>query len=583
MNQGAYVRYPILEHLIRLHDPKNYYFEVVCGGGIGIGKNYFCNLSSAYDIYKLSCLYSPTSYYELAPGSKIIFINQSKTEKLAKEVVFDQFGGMLSASSYFPKYFDYDRKFTKVMKFPNNVQVLPISSADTSALGMNVIGGVVDEMNFMSKVKKSKKQQHTDSEVYDQAEVLYTTIIRRMESRFDRLGRLPGKIYLVSSANYKDDFIDRKEKEAEVNSHIFTLHLAQWESFADKDGNLLPNKYCGKMFFVRKPSENAAAAIYDEKPEGLSEKEESNIIEVPVEHKMAFERDIIGSLRDIAGVAVVRSSRFISSDYIRKSFSLYKTVYGINTIFTTDSVELSVNSHIADLINVPVLQRLSPLGPFAIHIDLAVSGDAAGVAIGHAIGGKEIKVRSTFDSNKGHMVQEPQGVLPVYGLPGLLQVVPPKDGEIELHILRSLIGLVCDFLPVYWLTMDRHQSATFLQFFRGRGITSSIISVDRSPDPYIETKFAIKEGRVYIAPNPVVIDEMPHLDQDITTGKIDHPEGKSKDLSDAIASVVYNLSDKKTSYRNMSSPVMIPVSVVKPEKYLRSRGSRPSSGRKSIY
>jgi hypothetical protein len=159
MNQGAYVRPVIMDHLVKLHDADSYFYEVVLGGAIGIGKNYFTDISLGFDLYKLSCLYSPQSHYELAPGSKIIFIHQSKTEKLAKEVVFEHFGNRLELSGYFPKFFMFNKKFRKVMKFPHLIEVIPISSADTSALGMNVFGAVIDEMNYMSKIKKSKKAE----------------------------------------------------------------------------------------------------------------------------------------------------------------------------------------------------------------------------------------------------------------------------------------------------------------------------------------------------------------------------------------------------------------------------------------
>ena len=583
MNQGAYIRPRIMEHLVRLHAEENYFYEVVLGGGIGIGKNYFADMSLSYDLYKLSCLYSPQAFYELAPGSKIIFIHQSKTEKLAKEVVFEQFGNRLELSGYFPKYFMFDRKFRKVMKFPHLIEVLPISSADTSALGMNVFGAVIDEMNFMSKIKKSTRMLKYGEDEYDQAEVLYRTIIRRMESRFDRLGRLPGKVYLISSANYENDFIDRKEKEAEENPHIFTMHMAQWESFTTKDGSLMPKKYSGKFFFVRKPSENAAGGVYDTRPEVADEKDTLNIIEVPIEHKEAFDRDLIGSLRDIAGVAVTRTSRFISKDYIKKSFSLYESIYGKEQIFTEKTIELTVNSEVQDLVNTTFLRRLSPHGPFGIHIDLAISGDCAGIAICHAIGSRKINVRLTYNRDTGEFSKEAKGSLPIFGVPGLLQVVPPKGGEIELHVLRGLVGIVADYIPIYWLTMDRHQSASTLQYFRSRNVATGILSVDRSPEAYIETKFAIKEQRVYMARHNVILEEMPLLDQDNTTGKIDHPEGGSKDLSDSLAGAVFSLSNKKASYRLQGLPKVLPLNVPIPNKRERKESQRPSSGRPPLY
>jgi hypothetical protein len=448
---------------------------------------------------------------------------------------------------------------------------------------MNVFGAVIDEMNFMNKIKRSKKVEKYGEQEYDQAEVLYRTILRRMESRFDRLGRLPGKIYLISSANYEGDFIDRKEKEAEINPHIFTMHMAQWESFLERDGTLMKKKYSGEFFFVRKPTDAAAGGVFTARPIPLNEEDVGNILSVPIEHKEAFDRDLIGSLRDIAGVAVTRTSRFISKNYIEEAFNLYETIYGKEQIFTEKQVELTVNSEVSDLVNYTFLRRLNPHGPFAIHIDLAISGDCAGVAIGHAMGSKEVNYRVSFNAETGEFSKEPKGSLPVFGVPGLLQVIPPKGGEIEIHILRELLSIVCEYIPVYWLTMDRHQSASTLQYFRSRHISTGIVSVDRTPEPYSEVKFAIKEGRVYIARHEVLLEEMPLLDQDNTTGKVDHPEDGSKDLSDSLAGAVYSLTQKKASYRIRHNPRVLPLNVPIPKKSKTATSNRPSSGREPIY
>jgi hypothetical protein len=583
MNQGAYVRPAIMDHLYELHGTGKQYFEVVLGGGIGIGKNYFADNSLAFDLYKLSCLYSPQAYYELAVGSSIILIHQSKTLKLARKVVFEQFGARLDASGYFPKHFSHDPMYKAEMRFPHNITVMPISSADTAALGMNVFGGVIDEMNFMQKTKSKKKKALTGEEEYDQAKVLYNTIIRRMESRFDRLGVLPGKLYLVSSANYKGDFIDRKEKEAKTNPHIFVMHMAQWESFMNKDGTLNKKKYCGKLFFVRVPSKYSPGSIYDSNPPA-SLGEEDKIMKVPVEHREAFDSDLLGSLRDIAGVAIAKTNKFLDEEFIEKSFAKYITVYGKEQAFAEPIVTLSTKDSVESLLNLDFLRRLSGQGPFAAHIDLALTNDAAGVAIGHPIGSIDIGSRTVFDPQIGEFVKEAQGRLPVFGIPGVLQVLPPTGGEIELNMLRQLVGVIADFIPLYWLTMDRHQSASTLQYFRSRGVAASIQSLDRTPDPYIEYKFALKESRVYIAEHQVVMEESMDLEQDFSTGKIDHTEEGSKDVSDAIAGVVYKLSNQKVSYAKRSEPTALPLNA--PLKSTTNRdfeGERPSSGRDPLY
>ena len=572
MNQGDYVRPKILEHLKNLFDTEKYFYEVVLGGGIGIGKNYFADMAMAYDVYRLSCLYSPQSHYGLAPGSDIVFINQSKTKQLARKVVFQQFASRLASSAYFPKHYAPDYNYKAELRFPNNVSVLPVSGAETAAIGMNVFGAIIDEMNFM-KTKKQKKRE--EGEFEDQAEALYFSILMRMESRFHKQGIVPGKIYLVSSANHKGDFIDRKEEEAKTNPHIYVMHMSQWEALPE-------DRFCGDKFFVKLPSEWSAGGVYDYMPEAHEDEE---VLEVPVEYRDKFDTNMTLALRDIGGISVEKKSKFLDRELVLTAFSRYEDIYGSEQIFNEEIIELDITANLAveSYLNLNVLRRLSTRGPFSMHVDLGISGDSAGVCVGHAIGAKDIGSRTVFDRKSGIFKKEAQGTLPVIGLPGLLKVNPPDEGEVELSLLRELIAVICEYLPVYWLSMDRFQSASFLQFFRSRGVKTFITSTDRDPGPYLETKHALKEERLYCASHLTFLEEIPVLDQDLSTGRIDHPDGGSKDVSDAVAGVVFNLMSQKIAYRFKSAPKKLGTAIKDFESQKKVRLIRPDSGRKSIY
>ena len=164
----------------------------------------------AYQLYLLSVYWNPQAEFGLAPGSNIVFIMQSMKLQLAQKVVFEQFGQRLHLSPYFKQHFPPDASLKTEMRFPANIMVIPVGGQDTGALGMNVFGGVIDEMNFMARTKDSTAVRYTHEEEFDQAERLYTALIRRMKSRFLQMGKLPGKLMLVSSVNYPGDFTDRK-------------------------------------------------------------------------------------------------------------------------------------------------------------------------------------------------------------------------------------------------------------------------------------------------------------------------------------------------------------------------------------
>lgn len=171
MNQKGHIRPAILSELIRLFEGGDY-VEAVLTGAIGIGKNYFADLAMAYQLYLLSVYWNPQAEFDLAPGSNIVFIMQSMKLQLAQKVVFEQFGQRLALSPYFKKFFPADASLKTEMRFPCNIMILPVGGQDTGAIGMNVFGGVIDEMNFMARTLGSTAVRYTHEEEFDQAERL---------------------------------------------------------------------------------------------------------------------------------------------------------------------------------------------------------------------------------------------------------------------------------------------------------------------------------------------------------------------------------------------------------------------------
>lgn len=119
---------------------------------------------------------------------------------------------MIEDSNYFQNHFAFDKKIKSELRFPKNIVIKPVSGASTALLGQNVFGGVLDEVNFMDLVDKSRK--NPEGGEYDQAIELYNTIARRRLSRFLVNGKLPGMLCMVSSRRYPGQFTDKKEAEA---------------------------------------------------------------------------------------------------------------------------------------------------------------------------------------------------------------------------------------------------------------------------------------------------------------------------------------------------------------------------------
>jgi hypothetical protein len=112
-----------------------------------------------------------------------------------------------------------EKKIQSELIFPNNIIVSPASGSESATLEENIYGGMLDEVNFMEVVDKSKKS--VDGQEFDQAETLYSSIASRREFRFLRNGKLPGLLCMASSRRCPGNFSERKIEEAKTDPEIY--------------------------------------------------------------------------------------------------------------------------------------------------------------------------------------------------------------------------------------------------------------------------------------------------------------------------------------------------------------------------
>ena len=149
-------------------------------------------------------------------------------EDRRSKVLFKGMFDIIRRSPYFRREFPYEPNLTTEIRFPNGVTCYPVASNETSMLGEGVFAAAFDEMNFMPVIDHSKHSP--DLSTYDAAQTLYTRLSRRLRSRMNQRGRLPGHIWMISSSRYPNDFTERKETEAKSESHIFVRRYAAWET-----------------------------------------------------------------------------------------------------------------------------------------------------------------------------------------------------------------------------------------------------------------------------------------------------------------------------------------------------------------
>jgi hypothetical protein len=496
------------------------YVECVLTGSIGTGKTSIALWLTAYSLYQLSCMTNPHREFDLARSSEITIIFQSITRELAKGVDYQRFRAMIEQAPYFRRHFPFDKEIESELRFPNRIIVKPVSGTETAAIGQNIIGGILDEMNFFQVVEKSRKSH--DGATYDQAVAVYNSIARRRKSRFLKNGKLPGILCLVSSKRYPGQFTDQKEAEAKKDPTIYVYDRRVWD--------IKPGAFCGETFKIFTGDDARNPRILDEGEES----EEHLMMDIPIEYLRDFEADMMNALRDIAGLSTQAIHPFmINREAVSSCFGKHQSILSRDSVIWPEE-KLTIHK---SRFHRPELSRW-------VHIDLSLTSDSTGIVIGCV---------EKFTRIDREDVKE---ILPRIRIDCVLEVKPPRGGEINYSHIRNLLCVLRDKyrLNILYVSFDSYQSADSIQILRQKGFMVGPQSVDKTTVPYDMLKNALYDGRVAIHDQPKLMQELLSLEFDSKRGKVDHPIHGSKDLSDALAGVVFGLSTRRAVWWEHNIP-----------------------------
>jgi len=484
----------------------------------------FSEIAMARMVYECSCLKNPQKAYGLADGSKIVFANVSVTMDKAIKTVFDGMANLFSKSPYFRTKFPMQKRTKIEIRFPKNIEIFPT----TDPISLNVFGGIIDEANFMEVLISSAKARGGS---YNQAKELHDAFIRRMESRFMERGKLPGILLTLSSAKYNDDFTHELERRARTDPRIFYRRYSQWSTKPK-------SFYLGEKFYLSLGNNS------DIPPEILYKEEENfsdriqhlvskgvKVVSVPIEHKLDFENDLHGSIRDIAGYSTQSIRPYITNfakmleaakrgEHLKHPISVTTFMSGDPLFFTEGFKCQNKNPHFC-------------------HIDLSLKKDCCGFAVGHV---KEyVKVKKK-NSDGIYSIED----APYITIDLMLQVKAKRRSEIEIADIRSIIyELQLKGFYFQYVSFDQFQSADSRQILQRKGINTGLLSVDRNTDAYDCFKNAAQEDRIEFYYSEILFKELKCLEFDERRNKVDHPPTGSKDLADAVAGVCFHCSSQK--------------------------------------
>lgn len=332
-------------------------------GGVGIGKTTFASIALPYMAHWTLCLKDPQEFFELLPGSRIAFMQMSTSEDQAAEVVFGDIFARIKHSKWFLENYPHDPKFSKQIRFPKEIWVLPGDSAETTFEGYNILAGILDEADS-HKVTKDK----------DYADQGYETIHSRIASRFidSETNGHKGLLIVIGQMKKGNGFAAKKFEELSKDPRAHVVRMSIWESlgwhrFLKPDGTRDSFWYDSRR---KQIIPDAIAAVVSNK----------DLIEIPNAYLANFKNKPEKALKDLAGIPPATNDPFISlTDKIDICTIKWKER------FNGVGGESPVDENPTRPQFKPWFKANNDPRKRALHLDIAYSseGDAAAIAMGH--------------------------------------------------------------------------------------------------------------------------------------------------------------------------------------------------------
>jgi len=530
-------------------------FLVVLTGAIGIGKTTIAIISCAYVMYRLMCLRNPWEFFGLSDSGSMNITFFNLTKSLGSSRGFNKLQHYLLNSPWFLERGRVTGDVYKQLNLPLfRYSLASPFSKGFGSIGEDVVFALMDEVDSPTESESSRLR------------VLqaYEATVRRFISRFVRDNRTVARFFLVASKQDEMSFLNVFIEKMKNSGMIYVVDIPYWEA--------KPNNYSGKVFPVLVGDVYTPPRILDgEDPEIINSflKMGHRIINVPIEHLNEFERDTIGSLKDIAGIAIqgIRKSKLFPSEKILiDNFDKYKeeTKDPISVcpilIGLQDEVDLIHYINLRDILEPKHID-------WFIHYDISITGDSSGLAMS----GISNWVYRDVEKEDGTFEQQE---VPIISTVFVFKLSAKEGDEIPIHKIRKLvIDLKGLGFNIRRFTADlRMGSADTLQILKKAGITADYMSVDRDIKSYMTFRDIIFEKRWKCFKNEYLYFELKHLDWDRDRNKVDHPKEVkdtiidksgnikdivlkgSKDMSDSVCGSVYSaiqFSEKRISSKEI--------------------------------
>lgn len=487
--------------------------------GKGSGKDHTCRIMSLRIAYMLCCLKSPQQYYEMPAQDSIHLLNVASSSRQASRAFFTPMRRAVSRPGNWFKLQGVSvvevNKGTKAqredaaakalqdtIRFAKGVEAISGHSDAETQEGLNLMLGIGDEIDaFKRREDLAKYHANSERDSTRSAEGIIDMLKSSSRTRFPELFK---NVY-ISYPRYLGSMIQTLQKEAtddiaergERSTHVVSGPLATWDV---NPRVLSPEEWAAKYPDRDWPLQED----YDKDPIFSAAKYEcrpSRALNPYFTNAMAIES---------CETEVERQPLIV--DY-RQAGAAWTVDYDFGA-------ELR-----------PVKGAI-----YAIHADLAWTGDRAGVSMAHCVRQDEYTATAYDEKAKEIQIHEFRPVVKVdFVISYSADAGKTPAREIQIRWARDLcFELRRRGFNVRRFTFDGYQSLDSMQILEANGIESERVSTDLSEDPWKTLRDLFAERRVEMPERESVHDELLSLSR-LQNGKVDHPPSGSKDEADALA------------------------------------------------
>jgi hypothetical protein len=506
------VQYHAVQHIERIYNPELYPLMAEEFGGYwldpvrmsnlitlqwgkGSGKDHVCRVASLRVAYMLLCLKSPQNYYEMPEQDSIHLLNIAANSGQANRAFFKP---MTVAVQTIPWFRDKAQVKQGVIEYEKKIEAVSGHSEAEGQEGLNIMLGVADEIDaFKAKdemVGQGKRAREASTSAESILDMLKTSASTRFPHSYKRVA--------ISFPRYKGSTIQRLTYAARKDNQERGRRSREYVSGPLATWQVNPRVKSKEDFeddYRKDPV--ASAAKYECKPTRATD---------------AFFRNM-----DIFKQAVVRDDQPLSVTYKLStvtSAQTHKSVTGWEPVFHFSP----------DLVPVQGAR-------YALHGDLAVKGDRAGIAMSHV---EKWEERTEIVENEEGVQTKQSVIVPIiktdFVIAFTADITAEPSREIQIRWARVLaFELIKRGFLVARFTFDGFQSTDTIQILNAHGIESLRVSADISEDVYKGLKDVASDSRLTMPFDQLLMNELEALSR--IGKKLDHPPGGSKDLADAFA------------------------------------------------